>query len=94
MKTQSKGGIRVSKSDRPRVPLDQRPPFGSRQMEGTLALLDSSEELLPHHVNVAIVGKFEIVDTSHDARQIIVRRVGWLAGLAHHREHRRQALEA
>jgi len=66
----------------------------SREVEGSLALLDSGEELLPHDVDVGVVGQLEVVDARHDAGEVVVRRVGRLARLADHREHWGQALEA
>lgn len=62
-------------------------------MERPLAFFDGREELLPQRVDIGVVGEFKIVDTCHDAGEIIVRRVWSLAWLADYREHRGQALE-
>lgn len=65
----------------------------SRQMESPLALLDGHKQPLTQDFDAAVVGQLEIVDASHYARKIVVRRVRGFAGTADNREHWRQALE-
>ena len=63
-------------------------------MESTLSFLDCSIHTTPHDVQIRIVRQFEIVNTSHDAWQVIIGGVGWLARFAHHRKHGGKCLEA
>lgn len=76
-------------------PLD---PFTSwdhlREMECTLALADGSANFSSHHLDVTIIWKFEVVDTGHDAGQVVVRGVRWLARLANNSEHGSKSFEA
>jgi hypothetical protein len=62
-------------------------------MESTLSFLDCSIHTTPHDVQIRIVRQFEIVNTSHDARQVIIGGVGWLARFAHNRKHRGKCLK-
>jgi hypothetical protein len=63
-------------------------------MECALALHDSYPELPAENVDVAVVWHLEIVDTRHDRREVVVRRVWRLAWLAHNGEHGCKVLEA
>lgn len=65
-----------------------------RKVESPLALFDGHEELPSQIIDVAVVGQFQVVDARHDAREVVVRRVWCLAGLANHGEHGGQASEA
>ena len=72
-----------------------RSPYSHRswQMERTLSFFDRSSHAASHDRYVAVVGQFKIVDTCHDAGEVVVRRVRLLAGLANHSKHWSQALE-
>lgn len=63
-------------------------------MESPLTFLCSQGEFLAHNVERAVIRHLQVVDTSHDARQIVIRCVWRLAGFAHHGEHGRKTLEA
>ena len=63
-------------------------------MESALSFSNSSVKPLPHHVQVRVIGQLKVVDTCHDAGQVVVRGVRRLAGLTHDSEHGREALEA
>ena len=63
-------------------------------MEGSLALVYGSEKSLAQQFQGGVVGKLNVVRTSHDGYQEIIRCVWWLAWFAHHREHGIEALEA
>lgn len=63
-------------------------------MERPLALLDRCKELLPQIIHVRVVRQLEVIDTRHDAGEIVVRDVWRLARLADHREHGVQLAEA
>jgi hypothetical protein len=67
---------------------------GLRKMECALALHDCYPELLAQNVNVAVIRHLEIVDTCHDRREVVIRRVRGLAGLAHDGKHGGEVLEA
>jgi len=56
-------------------------------MEGTLALLDGKHNLIPHHLQSAVVGQLEIVDTSHDAGKIVVGAIWRLSRFADDGQH-------
>lgn len=65
-----------------------------RQMECPLALFHGREELLPQDFNARVIGELEVIHASHDAGQVVVRRVGWFTRLANHSEHGRKLFEA
>jgi hypothetical protein len=62
-------------------------------MEGALTFLDGGKEPPPQHLDVSIVGKLEVIDTSHDSGKVIVRGIRRLARLAHHGKHGCQTLK-
>jgi len=64
------------------------------QMESSLSFLNGSIHTTSHHVQVGVIGQFEIVNTCHDARQIVVRCVRRFAWLTNHSEHWCKSLEA
>ena len=66
---------------------------GSRKMEGVPALLEGRLESLRHDVHGAVVGQFQVVDARHHGRQVAVRVVRAVVGLAHYRQWRVQRLE-
>lgn len=43
-----------------------------RKVESTLAFLDCNVEFLSENLNAAVVWHFEVVDTRHDAREIVI----------------------
>ena len=63
------------------------------KMEGALTFLYSNTQFLAENVHAAIIGHLEIVDTSHDAREVVVRRKWRLTGFANDCEHRSEILE-
>ena len=63
-------------------------------MERALALLGGHDQFPLQHLLCAVIGQLEIVDTSHDAWQIVVRTVRGLTRLADNREHWRKTLES
>lgn len=65
----------------------------SGKMEGSLTLLDCHPQLLLQHLQRTVIRHLQVVDASHDAGQIIVRRERWLRRLAHHGEHRGKSFE-
>ena len=65
----------------------------SGKMESTLALPNRRIELISHDREGAVIRHLQIIDASHDAGQVIVRRVRWFAGLADDREHGRERFE-
>lgn len=62
-------------------------------MEGALTFLNCNTELLAKNLHAAVIGHLEVVDASHDTREIVVRRQRRLARLANHGEHGREILE-
>lgn len=76
------------------VKLTPSPSITLRQMESTLSFLNCGVHTTFHNVQIAVIGQFEIIDTGHDTREVVVWRVRWLAGLANHSEHWSQALES
>ena len=63
-------------------------------MKSTLSFSDGGIDLCSHHLNIAVVWELEIIDTGHDGRQVVVRGVWWLAGLADNGEHGGEGFEA
>jgi hypothetical protein len=63
-------------------------------MEGALSFLDCSIHTSSHDVQIRIVGQFKVVNACHDAWEIVIGSVGWLAGFADHGEHGSKTLEA
>ena len=63
-------------------------------MESTLAFLDGNEQLGSHHLERAVVGHLEVIDASHDTRQVVVGAVRRLARLADDGEEWRERFEA
>jgi len=63
-------------------------------MESSLSLLYSDRQPLLEDFEGGVVRKLEVVDAGHNAREVIVRSVRWLARLADHSEKRCQTLEA
>ena len=64
------------------------------QMKRALAFLDGRVQSCTHDVEIGVIGEFEIVDTGHDARQVVIGGKGWFAWLAYNREHWGKALES
>lgn len=58
-----------------------------RKMEGALSFFDGNVQLLLEDIKRAVVRHLEIVDACHDTRQVVVRRVWGLGGLADDRKH-------
>src|SRR5690349_8788908 len=63
-------------------------------MESTLALLHGDTQLLTEYLPGAVIRHLEIVDASHDRREVVVGRVWWLCWLADHCKHGCETLEA
>jgi hypothetical protein len=72
----------------PRIPR----PLG--QVESPLPLLDSNIQTVAQDFQIRVVWKLEIIDTGHDAWQIVVRRVWRLTRLADDGEHWCKALKS
>ena len=60
----------------------------SREMESTLAFLDGKHNLVPHHLQSAVVRQLEIVDTSHHAGKVVVGPMWRFSRLADDGKHR------
>lgn len=65
-----------------------------RQMECSLSLLNGDGESLPENIQTAIIGKLEVVHTSHDARKVIIRSIRRFTGPTDHSEDGSKTLEA
>ena len=64
-----------------------------REVERTLALVDSKVQFGAQGVKVTVVGHLEVVDTSHDGWEEVVRGEGSLSGLADDGKHGRERFE-
>lgn len=64
-----------------------------RKMESTLAFVDGDIQFFFENFHRTVIWHFEIVDTGHNAREVVVRGVRRLAWLADHCEHRCKAFE-
>ena len=62
-------------------------------MKCALTLADGGVKPGAHDLEIGVVRKLKVVDTSHDAREVVIRRVGWFTGFADDREHWCQRLE-
>lgn len=63
-------------------------------MKRALAFLDGRVQSSTHDVQIGVVWEFEVIDTSHDAWEVVVGRERGFAWLAHNCEHRGKTLEA
>lgn len=65
-----------------------------REVESTLTLLNGHIQSLSQNLHAAVVRHLQVVDTRHDAREIVIGRIRGFTRFADHREHRGEALEA
>ena len=63
------------------------------QMESSLSFLDGSIHTTSHNVQAGVIGQFKIVNTSHNAGQIVVRCVRGFTWFANYSEHWCESLE-
>jgi hypothetical protein len=63
-------------------------------MEGTLPFFYSNRQSFLQYLKSRVIGQFEVVDTSHNTREIVVGGIRRLTWLTHNREEWGQAFEA
>lgn len=63
------------------------------QVECSLSLFDGNGQSRLESIQAAVIRQLEIVDTGHDTREVIIRRVGRLAGATHYGEDGGEILE-
>ena len=63
-------------------------------MESALAFSNSGVQSGTHNIEISVVGKFEVIDASHDTREVVVRGIWWLAWFANDGKHRGETLKA
>jgi len=65
-----------------------------REVEATDALLHCRSQAISEHGARAVLRKLQIVDTRHDAREVVIRCKRGLVWLAHNSERRTEPTEA
>jgi hypothetical protein len=64
------------------------------QMKRALTFLNGRVQSGPHDAEIGVIGEFEVVDTGHDAGEVVVGGQGRFTWLAHYCEHWGKTLES